>query len=334
MFFWKPYVSVASRRARASREMEKLKKKGKKIQPVELSGRTIAKSFWGKGWCDHLESFSDFENRLPRGRSYIRNGSVCHLEIEKGLIQAFVSGSKLYKVKIEIASLKPALWKKVKKLCTGRIGSMLELLQGRLSDHVMEVVCHQTKGLFPLPGEIKMHCSCPDWAVMCKHVAAALYGVGSRLDAQPELLFLLRGVRAAELISAELAVPTGVGAVQDVLADQALSEIFGVDVESLKTPARPGRKTRRQTEPQEKSLNPRRSPHRTRRILNPARPTGKAIAKLRTSAGLTVPGFARAIGASASSVRRWESIPGALVIHSNPMSGLIEFQNRWLGRKA
>jgi len=227
---WAPYVSVAERRANALREMGKLRKKGKDIQPVQLEGQTIARSFWGKGWCDHLESYSDYENRLPRGRRYVRNGSVCHLDMRPGRIEAIVSGSELYNIRIGIKKLRPVTWKSVKKRCSGRIGSMLELLQGRLSDQVMAVVTDRKQGLFPQPREIELSCDCPDWAVLCKHVAAALYGVGSRLDDRPELLFRLRDVDAQELISTEMAVP-GAIATSDVLDEGQLSDIFGIDLD-------------------------------------------------------------------------------------------------------
>ena len=151
---WAPYVSVAERRRRAMKKMDALRKKGVDIQPVEIDGRKIAKSFWGEAWCDHLESFSDFENRLPRGRTYVRNGSVCHLAVAKGSIEAKVSGSELYTVKMSIKTLPGKKWKSLKGRCSGQIGSLLELLQGRLSDHVMEVVTDRKEGLFPLPGEM------------------------------------------------------------------------------------------------------------------------------------------------------------------------------------
>nr|MBC8469214.1 hypothetical protein [Planctomycetota bacterium] len=203
-YSWRPYVSVAKRRAKALKKMQKLRKKGKKIEPVEIDGNTIASSFWGKAWCNHLESFSDFSNRLPRGRTYARNGSVCHLEILPGKIKAIVSGSELYNISIDIKPLKKSVWQSIKKQCSGKIGSMLELLQGKLSDYVMGIVTNCKNGLMPLPGEIKLGCDCPDWATMCKHVAAALYGIGNRLDNQPELLFVLRGVDASELISGDI----------------------------------------------------------------------------------------------------------------------------------
>lgn len=236
---WAPYVPVAQRRAKARREMEKLRKKGKNIEPVTIDGRTIAHSFWGKGWCDHLESFSDYENRLPRGRSYVRNGSVCHLEIKPGHIEAIVSGSELYKVTIRIKELKAATWTTIKKQCAGQIGSMLELLQGKLSKQVMAIVSNRKQGLFPQPGEMTLKCSCPDWAVMCKHVAAVLYGVGSRLDSRPELLFVLRNVDAQELIAAEVALPVA-SAANATLADKQLGDIFGIDLSlDTATDARP-----------------------------------------------------------------------------------------------
>lgn len=225
------YVPVAKQRAKARRDMGKLKQEGKRIQPVEIEGRAIARSFWGKGWCHHLESFSDYANRLPRGRRYARNGSVCHLEIRPGHVEALVSGSQVYEVTIEIAQLQAAAWKSIKAKCAGQVGSMLELLQGRLSREVMGVVTERNHGLFPKPREIHLGCSCPDWATMCKHVAAALYGVGHRLDHQPDLLFLLRDVDASELIASEIALP-GSGVTSGVLADEALSDIFGIDLDS------------------------------------------------------------------------------------------------------
>ena len=232
---WRPYVPVAARRARALREMNRLRKKGKDIQPVEIEGRAIARSVWGKRWCDHLESYSDYANRLPRGRAYVRNGSVCHLEVRPGRIEAIVSGSELYTVSVRIEKLKAAVWKSIKSRCSGQIGSMLELLQGKLSRQVMSVVSDRKDGLFPTPREIGFTCSCPDWAAMCKHVASVLYGVGSRLDRHPESLFLLRGVDAEELIAAEVALPGG-AAGDDTLADDALAGIFGIDIDSEAAP--------------------------------------------------------------------------------------------------
>src|SRR5215470_2764753 len=237
---WRRYVPVAERRAKARREMDKLRKKGQDIQPVTLDGRTIARSFWGKGWCDHLESFSDYANRLPRGRTYVRNGSVCYLDIRPGRIEAVVSGSELYQVVIRIKELKAATWTSIKDQCAGHIGSMLELLQGKLSDQVMAIVTNRQHGLFPLPGEMALDCSCPDWADLCKHVAAVLYGVGSRLDSRPELLFLLRDVDAQELIAAEMALPDA-AVTGDALAEDQLGAIFGIDLdtESDVSPAPP-----------------------------------------------------------------------------------------------
>ena len=228
---WRRYVPVAERRAKARREMNKLRKKGRDIQPIEIEGRTIARSFWGKRWCEHLESFSDYANRLPRGRTYVRNGSVCHLAIRTGRIDAIVSGSELYDVTIRIGKLKAAVWKSVRSRCSGQIGSMLELLQGKLSRQVMSVVTDRERGLFPKPGEIRFDCSCPDWASMCKHVASVLYGVGSRLDDRPESLFLLRGVDTAELIATEMTLPGDAGT-DDALADDALAGLFGIDLDT------------------------------------------------------------------------------------------------------
>ena len=191
-FAWKSYVPVAKRRQHAALCIKKLAKKGMAVAPVIVEGRTIARTFWGKSWCENLERYSDYESRLPRGRTYVRNGSVVDLKIARGEIAAMVSGSEVYTVRIAIKAASPSVWKALCEDCAGSIDSLVELLQGRFSKGVMERVCLPGKGLFPTPEEIKLSCSCPDWADMCKHVAAVLYGVGARLDASPELLFILR----------------------------------------------------------------------------------------------------------------------------------------------
>lgn len=229
---WKPYVPVAKRRAQAARKMSALRKKGVDIQPVEIEGRKIARSFWGAAWCKHLESFSDYENRLPRGRAYVRNGSVCHLAIDKGKVEAKVMGSELYEVRVKIATLPKRSWNAVKKQCSGQIGSLLELLRGALSDNIMLVVTDREKGLFPKPAEIHFDCDCPDWADMCKHTAAVLYGVGARLDDDPSLLFRLRGVNHAELIDVRVAIPRGTGKGKSrKLSTEDLGDVFGIDLD-------------------------------------------------------------------------------------------------------
>ena len=233
---WAPYVSVAQRRLQGLRAMEKRRKKGLDVQPIEaFSSRAIAKSFWGKQWCSHMESFHDFSNRLPRGRTYVRNGSVCHLGIGRGKVEAFVMGSELYEISIEIKTLPKKRWESIKKACAGRIGSLLELLQGRLSDEIMSIVTDSEEGMFPRRGEIEFGCDCPDWAVMCKHAAAVFYGIGARLDAQPELLFLLRGVDHEELLSVDMdsvdAITVGRSADKARQIDDGdLADIFGIDI--------------------------------------------------------------------------------------------------------
>jgi len=189
-FFYKPYVPVAQRRLNAAKKMKSLAKQGQKIEPVEIvHRRKIADSFWGRAWCEHLESYSDFANRLPRGRTYVRNGSVCHLAVATGRIDALVMGSSLYRQCIRVDPLPPAKWEALKQRCRGGIGSLIELLQGRISDEIMGIVTDRSAGLFPAPREIHTDCDCPDWADLCKHLAAVLYGVGARLDSAPELLF-------------------------------------------------------------------------------------------------------------------------------------------------
>jgi uncharacterized Zn finger protein len=230
---FRPYVPVAKRRLLAAREVEKLKKKGGAVSPVVIDGRAIVSSFWGKAWCENLERYSDYENRLPRGRTYVRNGSIIDLQIELGQVRAMVSGSKLYSVKIEIDRVSKPRWQSICKDCLGSVGSLVELLQGKLSKNVMERVCREGDGLFPSPREIKMRCSCPDWAGMCKHTSAAMYGAGARLDAEPDLLFTLRGVDRSELIAGagtDLPMTQTQVAAERLLAQDDVAALFGIEM--------------------------------------------------------------------------------------------------------
>jgi uncharacterized Zn finger protein len=242
-YFYKPYVSVAERRRKAEQEARRLAKQGRKLQPVQPEGRKIATTFWGEAWCDNLTSYSDFANRLPRGRSYLTNGSVIDLQINAGKVSALVQGSELYTVTIKIDALSEKRWAQFKKDTGGSITNLLDLLQGKLSKDILTAITARGTGLFPAPAEIHMNCSCPDWADVCKHVAAVMYGVGTRLDSNPELFFTLRGVDMQELIgeagkvaSQPLKGKPRKSAGAAALADADLSELFGVDIEAAGAP--------------------------------------------------------------------------------------------------
>jgi len=198
-----PYVSVAARRAKALRQAEKLKKKLGNLEPVAVAGRTLAKSWWGKSWNQNLERYSDFANRLPRGRSYLSNGMVLDLRIEKEMIKGIVAGtaSTPYQITIRIQAISGLAWKRLVEKAMGKIETLQSLLSGKFPEDLKDLFFAKDSGLFPAPNEIKLDCSCPDWATMCKHVAAVLYGVGARMDTAPELFFTLRGVNMDALIS-------------------------------------------------------------------------------------------------------------------------------------
>jgi uncharacterized Zn finger protein len=362
-FYWRPYVPVAQRRAKALKKMEKLQKQGIHVQPVEIEGRTIARSFWGKAWCDHLESFSDYDNRLPRGRTYVRNGSVCHLEIKKGRIEAMVSGSELYQITVDIKPLKSSLWKSIIQLCSGKIGSMLELLQGRLSNHVMSIVTHRDQGLMPLPREISLKCSCPDWAVMCKHVAAVMYGVGSRLDAVPELLFTLRGVNADELITAGMTLPVSdTKSAGNIIADDQISDIFGIEMDTVTAahpegePSIPTKKSRQSTSqknPQKKTVrlrvaksqNPKTKPKKavikdslSSKTLKKASPTAGTVKKTPKSSDLSRPHptgnfvkkLRKRLGLSVPQFAEQLEVSSAIIYRWEKIRGRLNLQKRTL----
>jgi uncharacterized Zn finger protein len=263
---FRPYVPVAQRRAQAMREVAKRIKKGQVVSPVHIEGRSITATFWGQAWCENLESYSDFANRLPRGRTYVRNGSVVHLKIDKGRIEALVSGSELYEVRIEIGAHSTQNWRALKEQCAGKIGSLVELLQGKLSRAVMELVTDRDQGLFPKPKEITMRCSCPDYAGMCKHVAAVMYGVGNRLDSSPELLFVLRGVDHGELIEQAIPkAPTKSRSNAPTIATDDLGAIFDIEIDDAPV-AKAETKIRKK--PAAKKVAKKASAARTKKVAN------------------------------------------------------------------
>jgi uncharacterized Zn finger protein len=155
-------------------------------------------------------------------------------------VTAKVAGSELYDIDNKIKPLSKPHWQSISSQCAGKIASVLELLQGRLSSGVMEIITHREQGLFPKPAEISLDCSCPDWADMCKHVAAALYGVGTRLDEKPELLFVLRQVDHMELIeqaAAGQSLAPAAGSDKKTIAENDLAEVFGVEMDATGSPS-------------------------------------------------------------------------------------------------
>jgi uncharacterized Zn finger protein len=278
---WKRHVSAAERRRKAERELQKLRKKGQPVSPVVIEGRTIARTFWGKAWCDNLGRYSDFSNRLPRGRTYVRNGSVIDLQIAPGTVSAMVSGSDIYKVAVKVSAVPKARWTSICADCAGTIDTLVELLRGRFSKGVMERICRQKTGLFPAPAEIQFSCSCPDWASMCKHVAAVLYGIGARLDERPELLFKLRKVDEKDLIAkAGKGLPLWKNgpAEEKVLTAGGLAELFGVEMGTV-AEARPPDARPTTTKPARARRGPR--PRSTPAKRAARRPSARSVKKAR-----------------------------------------------------
>jgi uncharacterized Zn finger protein len=227
---WAPRKTSAQRRAEAARKINDAARRGQAKSPVAIAGRKIAHTFWGKAWCDNLERYRDFAYRLERGRSYLRSGSVLDLQIGAGKIAAEVLGSSLYKIAIEIDAVKREAWHAIQRDCAGGIGSRIDLLSGRLSEPVMARLCADRTGLFPAPSAIRFTCSCPDYATMCKHVAAVMYGIGARLDHAPDLLFTLRRVSLDELLASAVTELPAAPAPGRVLATGGLASLFGIEL--------------------------------------------------------------------------------------------------------
>lgn len=277
---WPAYVSVAERKRKAAKKVKQLNKKGKKVEPVVIEGQTIAKTYWGKSWCKNLESYSDYANRIPRGRSYVRNGAVIDLKVSTGFVEALVCGTDVYEVTIDIATLTKKRWKAMVKACSGKIDSVIELLKGKFSKNVMEVIASKETGLFPHPSEIKINCSCPDYAAVCKHVAAVFYAIGARFDTNPELLFVLRQVDHNELVvtgsALETLIERDIKREEKALASDDLSSIFGLDI-AVDTPANKKRVTagRKKVKSMKKTTKPRKKNKITEGTKKTSRKTGK-----------------------------------------------------------
>ena len=235
------YVPVEERRRQAKAHVRP------GWEPVAITAeRGMARSFWGRAWCDNIESYADFRSRLERGRTYARTGAVLHLDIAKGSVRARVLGSRVYDTQVTIREVPKARWDDVCRRCAGEIGSVVDLLQGRLSKSVMAHMCSRESGLFPAPDEISFDCSCPDWADMCKHVAAVLYGIGARLDEKPQLLFQLRGVDEHELIAragSEITIGASRGGTAKRLEHADLGALFELDLAEAGKRKRPSAKT-------------------------------------------------------------------------------------------
>jgi uncharacterized Zn finger protein len=251
MFYdFRPYVSVGRRLANARAYAAKqAKREGRELAPAKSAGRKIASTFWGQAWCDNLDRYSSFASRLARGRTYLRNGSVVDLQIKQGLIEAIVAGSEVYEVKIKIKTLPAKTWQSLKQDCARSINSLLDLLQGKFDEAVMQRMAQAEGGLFPKPAEIDMNCNCPDDASVCKHLAAVIYGVGTRLDAAPELLFSLRNVDHSQLITQAVAAENleqSLAGDANSLAESDLSEMFGIDLVTSSTiPPAPTKKLKK-----------------------------------------------------------------------------------------
>ncbi len=247
--YYPKYVTVAEKRAKAKKKIKQLRKKNPDIRPVILEGQALAKSWWGKAWNENLESYADYSNRIGRGRSYVRHLAVVDLQIAPGKVTSLVQGSMgaPYEVVISITKMKKKNWQTIKKECQSRLSSLPDLLAGKIPKALQETFMVQGKGLFPTPSEITFDCSCPDWASMCKHVAATLYGVGARLDEDPALFFTLRQAKMDDLVSqavqskASSIIEKTTAGSSKIIADDKLSDLFGLDMDDL-VPVKPAKK--------------------------------------------------------------------------------------------
>ena len=237
--YYPRYVTIAEKKAKAVRKLKQLKKKNPDIEPILLEGRSIARTWWGKSWNLNLERYADYSNRIGRGRSYLRHGAVLDLRIDSGKVESLVQGtrSKPYSVGIKIKAINKKTWQGIKADCKGKLDSLQELLAGKFPKALGEIFTARGEGLFPSPKEIEFSCSCPDWAYMCKHVAATLYGIGARLDEDPALFFKLRKVKMKDLITQAVEDETrkllkkAKKKTGRIIAESDIADVFGIEME-------------------------------------------------------------------------------------------------------
>ncbi len=230
------YTPQSVRKERNERKIKIMLKEEPDLKPVIIEGRNIAKTWWGKAWNNNLEIYADYSNRLARGRSYIRTGAIFDLKIETGVVNALVQGSRPnpYEVTVEIAPLDHELLEKIGELCQDNIKDLEELLQGKFPKELVRIFTLEEEGLFPRNEDIKFACTCPDWAYMCKHVVAVLYGIGNRFDQDPTLFFKLRNIDFSYLISKTIEqkmdnmLKNANKPSKRILEDKDISELFGL----------------------------------------------------------------------------------------------------------
>jgi len=218
-----------------SAQLGRLRRKNPDVRPVVIGGK-LAVSWWAQSWNKNLESYADYSNRIGRGRSYVKKGAVLDLSIAPGKAMALVQGSRArpYEISVRIDPLPKKKWDAITERCSYKIASLEDLVSGKFPEEFAELFTNRGDGLFPSPKEIHFECTCPDWAEMCKHVAATLYGIGARFDEDPTLFFLLRDIDFTELLKKsvnekmENMLKNAGKATPRVIKDADTFELFGV----------------------------------------------------------------------------------------------------------
>jgi uncharacterized Zn finger protein len=227
-------TSVKDLRQRAAFFAKKLGDEGVRLTPVKSAKKSISSSFWGQAWNRNLNHYSMFANQLAPGRTFLRNGAVIDLCVEKGTIRGLVAAQSLCEVAVKARPVDTARWARLVERCSGSVRSLTDLMSGKLPEETLAAITDESAGLFPEPEEITFSCSCPDWTDVCVHVAAVLYGFSLRLDEEPALLFTLRSTDPADLISSATdKFVSDVAAVSDPMVESdmhQLEDLFGIDL--------------------------------------------------------------------------------------------------------
>ncbi len=234
--YTKTYSPISFEELQQKSKTTKSTNKKQALEPIEVIGnsRQICTKWWGQAWCKNLEKYADYENRIARGKRYVRAGAVIDLKIKKGVVDAKVQGTrrKPYDICIHIAPLLKEAVDNIVSKCS-KLKNVEELIKGNIPLQMQELFTGRD-GLFPTPKEIAFDCSCPDWASMCKHVAAVLYGVGIRLDENPLLFFELRGIEYEQFVGAAIEIRIEEMIANEnkpsnrIITEKSIMNIFGI----------------------------------------------------------------------------------------------------------
>lgn len=221
-------MTYAELKKRAVARLNELREEGEELHPVVADSRKLASHFWGSAWMKQLALCEAGGLALSPGRSLLRHSCVLDLSVSGGHIAAKVMGEYVYDVIVDVAPLRDEALDELRYACSRRVSSLTALLEGKLDEDLLHLLCRSEGGLLPSPEEWRMGCTCPDWGEPCPHEAAAVYAAGVLVDDDPSLLFQLRGIRPEDLLATDC-----IQCEETNFDAKSLESLFGIEIDEL-----------------------------------------------------------------------------------------------------